>query len=244
METTYLNGSDKPISNRFVWKLMKIIFLFLCVSLNSVYAQASDLVQGLTISCKNETLENVIDAIERQSTYLFVLNDKVNTKHKVSIKVRNENINAVLNKLFQGTNIVYQLEGDNIIVSVARPLATKEGVWQTGVVKGKIVDNAGEPMIGVNVVVKGTTNGAITDFDGNYSLAGVKDTDVLVVTYIGYLTQEVKVGKRTLINIVMKDDTQALDEVVVVGYGVQKRSDVTGAISSFSEKNYGESLIN
>lgn len=237
MKTTYFNVYGKPINQRSVWTSLKTIFLLLCVSFNSAYAQASDLSQGLTISCKNETLEKVINLIEQQSTYLFVLNDKVNIKHKVSIKVKNENINAILNKLFQGTNITYQVDGDNILVSIASPKVNSDGIRQSNIVKGKIVDNAGEPMIGVNVLVKGTTNGAITDFDGSYSLADVKETDVLVVTYIGYLTQEIKVGKRSVINIIMKDDTQALEEVVVVGYGVQKRSDVTGAISSFSKKD-------
>ena len=89
------------------------------------------------------------------------------------------------------------------------------------VVKGIVKDTTGEPIIGANVIVKGTTNGTITDFDGNFSLSGVKDNDVLSVTYIGYITQEVKVGNQKTINVVLKEDTETLDEVVVVGYGTQ-----------------------
>ena len=232
METTYLNVCDRPISRWSIVRLLKTVLLLLCVSFSSVYVQASDRNEGITISCKNESLEQVIHLIESQSSYLFVLNDKVNTKHKVSIKIENGNINAILNKIFQGTNMTYQVDGDHILISTTHKSIGLDETRQATMIKGKIVDNAGEPMIGVNVLVKGTTNGAITDFEGNYSLADVNENDVLMVTYIGYLTQEIKVGKQSVINVVMKDDTQSLDEVVVVGYGVQKKSDLTGSISS------------
>ena len=237
METTYLNVCDRPISRWSIVRLLKTVLLLLCVSFSSVYVQASDRSEGITISCKNESLEQVIHLIESQSSYLFVLNDKVNTKHKVSIKIENGNINAILNKIFQGTNMTYQVDGDHILISTTHKSIGLDETRQTTMIKGKIVDNAGEPMIGVNVLVKGTTNGAITDFEGNYSLADVNENDVLMVTYIGYLTQEIKVGKQSVINIVMKDDTQILDEVVVVGYGTVKKRDLTGAVASVKSED-------
>ena len=103
-------------------------------------------------------------------------------------------------------------------------------------VNGTVKDAAGEPMIGVNVLLKGTTNGTITDFDGNFSLSGVKDNDVLSVTYIGYITQEVKVGNQKTINVVLKEDTETLDEVVVIGYGTVKKRDLTGSVASVSNE--------
>ena len=171
METTYLNVCDRPISRWSIVRLLKTVLLLLCVSFSSVYVQASDRNEGITISCKNESLEQVIHLIESQSSYLFVLNDKVNTKHKVSIKIENGNINAILNKIFQGTNMTYQVDGDHILISTTHKSIGLDETRQATMIKGKIVDNAGEPMIGVNVLVKGTTNGAITDFEGNYSLA-------------------------------------------------------------------------
>ncbi|MDU7630447.1 MAG: TonB-dependent receptor [Parabacteroides sp.] len=98
--------------------------------------------------------------------------------------------------------------------------------------EGVVVDGTGEPVIGANVVVKGTTNGTITDFDGNYTIEGVSANDVLVISYIGYLSQEVPVGNQSMIKVTLKEDTQTLDEVVVVGYGTMKKSDVTGSIST------------
>lgn len=99
-------------------------------------------------------------------------------------------------------------------------------------VTGIISDAIGEPMIGVNVLVKGTTNGAITDLDGNYTIQDVENSATLVISYIGYLTQEIPVGNQSVINVVLKEDMQSLEEVVVVGYGVQKKSDLTGAVGS------------
>ncbi len=99
-------------------------------------------------------------------------------------------------------------------------------------ITGTIVDNIDEPLIGANVMVKGTTNGTITDFDGKFTLSGVTASDVLVCSYIGYTTEEIKVGDKSSFKIVMKDDSKALDEVVVVGYGQMKKSDLTGSVAS------------
>lgn len=119
--------------------------------------------------------------------------------------------------------------------ALAAPVATGDAnamvVQQGKKVTGVVVDANGEPVIGANVVVKGTTNGTITDFDGNYSIEGVSANDVLAISYIGYISQEVAVGSQSTINVTLREDSQALDEVVVVGYGVMRKSDVTGSIA-------------
>ena len=112
--------------------------------------------------------------------------------------------------------------------TVDEVMAVQQGKKVTGVV----VDGTGEPVIGANVVVKGTTNGTITDFDGNYTIEGVPADGVLVISYIGYLSQEIPVGNQSAINVTLKEDTQTLDEVVVVGYGTMRKLDVTGSIST------------
>lgn len=111
----------------------------------------------------------------------------------------------------------------------------------TGICAGKqisgiIKDSAGEPMIGVNVLVKGTTNGTITDFDGKFVIQDVKDSDVLTVTYVGYVSQSIAVGNKSSFNIILKEDTEALDEVVVIGYGTVKKRDLTGSVSSVNNE--------
>ena len=123
----------------------------------------------------------------------------------------------------------------NAAMAAPAPVGTVDevmAVQQGKKVTGVVVDGTGEPVIGANVVVKGTTNGTITDFDGNYTIEGVSANDVLVISYIGYLSQEVPVGNQSMIKVTLKEDTQTLDEVVVVGYGTMKKSDVTGSIST------------
>lgn len=104
-------------------------------------------------------------------------------------------------------------------------------VMQTGTVKGQVVDATGEPVIGATVQVKGTTNGTITDFDGNFTLNNVPEKGILVISYIGYKTQEVNISGKTNVKVVLKEDTEVLDEVVVVGYGAQKKASLTSSIS-------------
>ncbi|HIX85382.1 MAG TPA: TonB-dependent receptor [Candidatus Parabacteroides intestinigallinarum] len=125
----------------------------------------------------------------------------------------------------------------SVNTAMAVPVSTEESgevsvVQQGKKVTGVVVDGAGIPVIGANVIVKGTTNGTITDFDGNFTLENVPADGVLVVSYIGYLSQEIPVGNQSAINVTLKEDTQALDEVVVVGYGTMRKSDVTGSIST------------
>lgn len=107
---------------------------------------------------------------------------------------------------------------------------------QTKTIRGTVKDISGEPIIGANVVVKGTTNGVITDIDGNYTLANVEDNSMLVFSYIGYLSQEIAVRNKTNIDVTMAEDAQALEEIVVVGYGTMKKSDLTGSISSVNSE--------
>lgn len=99
-------------------------------------------------------------------------------------------------------------------------------------VSGRVTDKTGESIIGASILVQGTTSGTITDFDGNFTLQNVTSNAVLVVSYVGYKTQNVSVNGKTLLNIVLEEDTETLEEVVVVGYGVQRKSDLTGAVAS------------
>ena len=110
-------------------------------------------------------------------------------------------------------------------------VAGVENIQQNGTATGVVKDALGETVIGASVVVKGTTNGTITDFDGNFSLSGVKNGDIIQISFVGYQTQEIAWTGKPL-NIVLKDDAQALEEVVVVGYGTQKKVNLTGAVAA------------
>lgn len=182
----------------------------------------------ITMSFRNATVEQVLDRIEQDTDYTFLYSDQmVDRNRKVSINVESQSLEETLQLLFAGTNIRYRIVDHQVILSGANSSVAQ----QTKQVKGVIQDASGSPLIGANVIVKGTTIGTITDFDGKFTLDAPANA-TLVVTYIGYVTQEVRVDGRNVMNIVLKEDSEALDEVVVIGYGSARKGDLTGPISS------------
>lgn len=184
----------------------------------------------VSINVENQTVKEVLDEIENTTEYSFFYNTRhVDLDRKVSVNINNADIFEVLDDVFSGTNVVYSVKDRSIILSVkdASTVIAQDG----NKITGTIVDASGIPVIGANVMVKGTSTGTITDMDGRFTLDVPKDA-ILEVSYIGYSTQTVKVGGQKSLSITLREDTQALDEVVVVGYGTMKKSDVTGAISS------------
>lgn len=186
----------------------------------------------VSITKSNAHLDDVLSEIESQTDYLFIYNNQVDVNRKVSVKVKSKPVSQVLDNLLKNTDITYTMEGTHIVLTKnavnAHPVQQ-----QTKNVTGKVVDGNGEPVIGANVVVKGTTNGTITDLDGNFSVEADSKA-VLNVSYIGYLSKEVVVGNQNVINIVLLEDTKTLDEVVVIGYGTQKKADLTGSVANVS----------
>lgn len=184
----------------------------------------------LSLSLKNATLEQAIDRIEEETGYSFLYADHVlDVSRVVNLEANNKDINLVLSRVFDNMNVDYKIVDKQIILShklESIPLAQQQG----HTVQGVVLDSNQEPVIGANVLVKGTTVGTITDIDGRFTLE-VPDNAVLVVSYIGYLSKELVPGSKTDLTISLKEDSQNLDEVVVVGYGVSRKKDLTGAVS-------------
>lgn len=216
------------------------VFLLLCTI---GLAQASgSYAQKATVNLEmcNQTVKEVLDEIEEQSDFSFFFNIKhVDLDRKVSVMAKKSDIFKVLETVFAGTDVSYSVIDRKIILSTGTKALQQAGKKITGIV----VDQSGVPVIGANVVVKGTTNGTITDVDGKYAL-DVSNGAILQVTYIGYNPAEVKVGKDSIIRIVLHEDTQALDEVVVVGYGTQKKVNLTGAVGSVRPEDMGDIQTN
>lgn len=224
------------------------ITLFVLFSFASLMYAGNNYAQKtmLNLSSQTRTVSEVLTEIERQTDFTFFYNNKqVDLMRKVTLNVRNENVFQVLRKLFSGTNTTYKVLDKNIILSVkpATALGIKEvaTIQQTGYnLKGVVVDDKGEPVIGATVMVKGSANGTITDFDGNFTLNDVPDHASLIISYVGYVTETVSVNGRTSLRIVMKEDAKTLDEVVVIGYGVVKKRDLTGSSVSVSGAELAE----
>jgi hypothetical protein len=178
----------------------------------------------ITIQQKDVPLSKVFKDIEAKTDYSFLIrNNDVDTNQKVSIDAKDKTVAEVLGMLFDGKGINYEVNGKRISVYKAAKKQTNAGRKVTG----RITDNTNEGVIGASVFVMGTGNGTITDVDGNFLLELPAGETRLQVSYIGYKTQIVDVKDKSSVDIVLVEDSKLLDEVVVVGYGVQKKSDVT-----------------
>lgn len=205
------------------FKSIKLMLLILLIS-PSLLAQ-------VTITVKNQSVRQALKEIERLSNYKFFYNNDLSSlDKKVSITAKDESIESVMNKLLADTDISYKQDNNNLIVLTLKATSPKQTSNDLRI-KGTVVDETGQPVIGANIVVEGTTNGTISDLDGNFMLQ-VPEKAELRVSYIGYLDQKVKVGTNTTLRIILKEDTQTLDEVIVVGYGTMKKSDITGSVAS------------
>lgn len=182
---------------------------------------------GITLSLNNVEYRKVFTAIERQSEYKFVYNDDLLPNDKrVSINVVNQPIETLLENIFKGTALKYKFFNQN---SIAIGLAQ---VQQQVPIKGKVTAaDDGQPIAGANVKIKGSIGGTITDMDGNFSIAAPEGA-TLVFSSIGYLTVEKIVGSVTFLNITLEASNQGLNEVVVIGYGTQRKREITGSVSS------------
>ena len=181
----------------------------------------------ISLSVKDRPMREVIKELEVTTEYRFFYNDGIKGLNSpISVDVEDADINAVMDAIAKQANVAYVLKSGHQIV-----LSSVKTVQQQGnkKVTGTITDPKGEPIIGANVVVKGSTNGTITDIDGHFSIE-VTPNAILQVSYIGYVAQDVPVGNKDNLVISIHEDTQKLDEVVVVGYGSQKKVNLTGAV--------------
>lgn len=216
-------------------KIMKLTVLMLVACLSQVVAATYAQTATLNVSAKNATLESVLKQIEKQSEFLFFYNlEEVNKNERISLDKKDANIQDVLDAISAKTGLKYTIKDRHIVLASHEGAvhASTEVAQQNRNITGVVKDETGEPIIGANVVVKGTTNGTMTDIDGKFSLDNIPSGGTLSISYIGYLAQEIAVRNQTSINITLQEDLQALEEVVVVGYGTMKKKDMTGAVSS------------
>ncbi|WP_431607218.1 TonB-dependent receptor [Parabacteroides goldsteinii] len=197
---------------------LSVVFFFLSLGIavaGNTYAQNAT----LSLDMSNSTIASVLEAVENETDFSFIYDANiVNTSRKVSVKVDEKNIFDVLNKLFGDSDIAYTVVNTKIILNKKEAIMQQAGKTVTGVV----TDKTGEPIIGANVLQKGTTNGTITDIDGKFTLT-VPQNSVIVISYIGYNPQEVKYAGQSSLNVQLAEDTQNIEEVVVTALGIKKK---------------------
>ena len=233
------------------YQIMRITFIQILISTmlsgmaysNTLSAQGI-LDKKISISLNNTTLVDVLSHLQKNDKIKFIYSSTaINGNQKVSVNMENESLKNVLDEVLKSKGISYEVLQDRIILgkagaisetaqtSEAAPVNTVADIATTPIT-GKVVDKNGEPIIGASILEKGTTNGVSTDLNGNFKLNVAGPSSVLVIAYIGYNNQEIAVGNQANITITLVENVKNLNEVVVVGYGTQKKVTVTGAISS------------
>ena len=209
---------------------MKLTALSLMLSLSAFAANAD--AQQVSVTVSNAKVKTVLNSISDQTGLSLAYSAQVvDLNRKVSLNFVNTEVSEVLNAMFGNTAIGYEIKDGKIYLFKAAERTTALANQQKKIITGTVVDSNGEAVIGANVLVKGTTNGTITDMDGKFSLE-VPEGAMLLVSYIGYGDYETKVGNQSNLSITLKEDSKALDEVVVVGYGTMKKKDLTGAVGA------------
>ena len=239
-----LFGNEKiPELKKFL-RLMKLTVFFILISVGCVLAgKTYSQTKTLTLHMENSTVKEVLAEIESQSEFRIMYSGKfVDVDREVSLDVKNQKIESVLNTLFAGTDVSYTVR-DRFIVLITPELMVEGtlAVMQQRAVSGKVTDSNNQPLPGVTVVIKGTTQGTVTNADGNFSLTNIPEDATLVFSFVGMRTQEVVVGNRTSINVRMEEETIGIEEVVAIGYGTMKKSDLTGSSVSADIESFRES---
>lgn len=226
---TSSNGSYLLLTNK-IPSSMKLTALSLMLSLSAFAANAD--AQQVSVTVSNAKVKTVLNSISDQTGLSLAYSAQVvDLNRKVSLNFVNTEVSEVLNAMFGNTAIGYEIKDGKIYLFRAAERTTALANQQKKIITGTVVDPNGEAVIGANVLVKGTTNGTITDMDGKFSLE-VPEGAMLLVSYIGYGDYETKVGNQSNLSITLKEDSKALDELVVVGYGTMKKKDLTGAVGA------------
>ena len=199
----------------------------------------------LTFKMQDAKVIDVLSKIEDESEFYFLFNQKlVDVERQVNVDVKDENVEKILSRIFENTNVSYLVKDRQIILTTAIN-STKSGQGQQKSVSGKVTDATGTPLPGVSVVIKETSNGSITDSNGNFMLSNVPADATLQFSFVGMKTQEISVAGKTSINITMKEDAIGIEEVIAVGYGTLRKSDLTGTISTVdNDKLKGTPAVN
>ncbi len=233
-----ISSGDASYLRRFFLKLIMRSFVFLFCSIGFALSSYTGNSQDADITIKKDGLLNVKQAfklINKQADYKFIYrSDLLKSAPELHVEKGVVKARVLLDRFLSPINFTYSFTENNTIIVKKKPIPVEEAQDKAAqlTVSGTITTEQGLPLVGANIIEKGTTNGTLSDFDGNFSLAVTNTDAILVVSYIGYKPQELAVGSETQINIQMEEDSSELDEVVVIGYGAIRKRDVTGAITS------------
>jgi len=220
--------------------IMKLTTIFLFFSVMVIAANSYSQETRFSLNMKNATIIQVFDEIERVTEFGFLFKtDQLDLKKQYNLDLKDANIDKLMSELLDKNLYSYKIIDRNIVITRT---STKSDQGKTKKVAGKVTDQGGNSLPGVSVIIKGTSTGIITDSNGTFSFANIPDNAVLQFSFIGMKPLEVPVGEKTSFDIVLQEETYNIDEVVAVGYGVVKKKDITGAVSTLKTGDFNVGL--
>lgn len=233
------NNNGNPL-RKFLQIMRLTIFLFFLGFVEVLASNSLAQTTKLSLDVKNSSIESALQDIEKQSDFRFIYNkEKVDVDSHVNVQLRDKSVIEVLDVLFQNKSINYTFFGKNIVLANDGTASAQQQIS----VSGHVTDSSHSPLPGVSIVIKGTTKGTITNIDGTYSLKNVPANAVLVFSFVGMKTEEMQVEGKSYIDVVMSEDAYGIEEVVAVGYGTQKKVNLTGAVGVASKEIFEDKSV-
>ena len=206
---------------------MEIMRKAICIAVACCCLNGTTDAQNVVLNMNNVTVKQAIDELKEQSGYSFVFSSQdLDTRKRVSVSVDNGDVSDAVRQIIDGQEVTYEINGKNIIIRKIAPQQNTP-VGQTKTITGTVIDPQGEPVIGANIIVKGTTNGTITDIDGKFSLQAPSNA-LVVISYTGFQSQEIKLHNQSVLNIQLKEDSELLGELVVTALGLKREEKALG----------------
>lgn len=217
--------------------MIRTFILLISIGISSVFANTTEAQTKMDIKVANVSLEQLFKEIQRKSEYIFFYKDDV-LKYNVTLELKESTVSKILDKALVNTDLTYVINDRQIVIKnkIDQNSKIQPTNQQEREVTGTVMDTEGVPLVGATVIIKGTSKGTATDFDGNFKISVPNDASTLVITYVGYKTQEVSIFGISSINVTMVEDSSALEEIVVIGYGTEKKSLVSDALSTINAK--------
>lgn len=223
--------------------IMQTFILYIMIGLGCLNATTSLSQTKIDISVEQVPLKTLFSEIQEKSEFIFFYKDgTLDGKKNVTIKLSGAHLETILDQALEGTNLKYEIQDRQVLIMEKKSITSKNTIsditpLSQKIITGNVKDNTGKPLPGAAILVKNTMNGTQTDFDGNFELTVTGENAILVISYIGYVTKEIPVDDKSVFNVTLEEDAANLDEVVVIGYGSVKKSDLTGAVSSLKAED-------
>ena len=227
-----------------LYLIMRLSFIMLLVSSLSVIGNSYSQSTKFSFQLSNATVKDVFQQIERNSEFIIVYSDDmIDVTREVSLKVADASVEKILDQILKVTNNGYEIKERQIVITKLKDLQLNEMTVQNErVLKGVVKTSDGSTLPGATVIEKGTNNGTITDFDGNFTLNVSKANAVIVFSFVGMSTIEMDYTGQANMNVIMREDAIGLDEVVAIGYGTQTKREISGSVTNISEKNFNKGV--